>query len=147
MAFSGVSKISGICVWCIDWRLSIFSLFLMMRCISFLHHCQGPGDHNKRTVLSKETKATVKRAFGRYDTKFIHEISLVSTLPFVAQDSEDKQRKLDFMDVISNLSLTFGNSSDYGYNRNCDELSKSSQRAPRELPARTASQRAPISKS
>jgi hypothetical protein len=37
--------------------------------------------------------------------------------PFVAQDSQDVQRKLDFVDVISNLSLTLGDSSNHGYKR------------------------------
>jgi hypothetical protein len=67
-----------------------------------------PGDHNKRVILSKKTKTAVKRAFGGYPSKFIHEI---------AQDSQDVQRKLDFVYVIPHLSLMFGNSSDYGYKR------------------------------
>ncbi len=41
-----------------------------------------PEDHNKRTVLSKETKAAVKRTFGGY-ASIIHEMSLVSILPYV----------------------------------------------------------------
>jgi hypothetical protein len=42
---------------------------------------------------------------------------VLSRLPFTAQDNQDKKRKLDFMDAISNLSLALGDTSDYGYRR------------------------------
>ncbi len=38
-------------------------------------------------------------------------------LPFTTQDNQDKKRKLDFMDAISNLCFALGDTSDYGYKR------------------------------
>jgi hypothetical protein len=47
----------------------------------------------------------------------MHQISLISTLPYVAKDSLGKDKKINFMDVISILSLVYGNSPEYGLKR------------------------------
>jgi hypothetical protein len=73
-----------------------------------------PEANNKRVTLSKETKKKLKKHFGKYTETYSHRISLISTLPYVAKDSLSKNGKLDFMEVISNLSLVYGNSSEYG---------------------------------
>jgi hypothetical protein len=43
----------------------------------------------------------------------MHCISVISTLPYNAKDSLAENIKLDFVDVISTLSLMFGNSPEY----------------------------------
>jgi hypothetical protein len=43
----------------------------------------------------------------------MHRISLISTLPYVAKDSLKKEGKLYFMDVISILSLMYGDSPEW----------------------------------
>ncbi len=76
-----------------------------------------PESNNKRITLSKETKKNLRNAFGKYTVIFTHQISLISTLPYVAKDSLGKDKKLNFMDVISILSLVYGNSPEYGLRR------------------------------
>jgi hypothetical protein len=73
--------------------------------------------NNKRVTLSKETKKKLKNEFGKYTATYTHQINLKSTLPYVAKDFLSKYRKLDFMEVISILSLVYGNSSEYGLKR------------------------------
>ncbi len=46
-----------------------------------------------------------------------HRISVISTLPYIVKGSLAENLKLDFADVISTLSLMFGNSSEYGLKR------------------------------
>jgi hypothetical protein len=76
-----------------------------------------PEANNKRVLLSKEAKKKLRNAFGKYTATYTHQITLKSTLPYVAKDSLSKNRKLDFMDVISILSLVYGNSPEYGLKR------------------------------
>jgi hypothetical protein len=76
-----------------------------------------PEANNKRVTLSKETRKKLKNAFGKYTATFTHQISLISTLPYVAKNSLGKDKKLNFMDVISILSLVYGNSPEYGLKR------------------------------
>ncbi len=65
----------------------------------------------KTTVLTK----TLKASFGAYSSNFSHEIKLFSTYPYVAKDmSNSLESCLDFMHVISKLSLVFGNSHEFG---------------------------------
>ncbi len=73
--------------------------------------------NNKRVTLSKETKNKLKNAFGNYNATYTHQISLISTLPYVAKDSLRKDKKIVFIDVISILSLVYGNSPEYGLKR------------------------------
>jgi hypothetical protein len=47
----------------------------------------------------------------------MHHISVISTLPYNAKDSLAENVKFDLADVISTLSLMFGNSSEYGLKR------------------------------
>jgi hypothetical protein len=76
-----------------------------------------PDANNKRVTLSKETKKKLKNAFGNYTATYTHRISLISTLPYVAKDSLRKDKKIDFRDLISILSLVYGNSPEYGLKR------------------------------
>jgi hypothetical protein len=76
-----------------------------------------PDANNKRVTLSKETKKKLKNAFGNYTATYMHRISLITTLPYVAKDSLRKDKKIDFMDVISILSLVYGDSPEYGLKR------------------------------
>jgi hypothetical protein len=76
-----------------------------------------PEVNNKGVTLSKETKEKLKNAFGKYTATFMHLISLISTLPYVAKDSLGKDKKINFMYVISILSLVYGNSPEYGLKR------------------------------
>ncbi len=74
--------------------------------------------NNRRVSLSKETKNKLRNEFGKYTETYTHRISLKSTLPYVATDSlNGKDNKLDFMNVISILSLVYGDSSEYGLKR------------------------------
>jgi hypothetical protein len=69
-------------------------------------------------TLSKETKKKLRFEFGKYTATYTHGITLKSTLPYVATDSLNGQdKKLDFMHVISILSLVYNNSSEYGLKR------------------------------
>ena len=76
-----------------------------------------PDVHNTRTELSKETRSNVKTVFLQYTSKYVRRISVTSTLPFIAQDSDQAKRKFDFMHVMSDLSLAVGDTSDYGYQK------------------------------
>ena len=77
-----------------------------------------PEANNKRVTLSKETKKILRNEFGKYTATYTHRITLKSTLPYVATDSLNGQDKgLDFMQVISILSLVYNNSSEYGLKR------------------------------
>jgi hypothetical protein len=76
-----------------------------------------PEANNKGVTLSKEAKKKLKNAFGNYTATYTHQISLISTLPYVAKDSLRKDKTLDFMDVISILSLVYGDSPEYGLKR------------------------------
>ncbi len=76
-----------------------------------------PEANNKRVTLSKETRKKLKNAFGKYTATFMHRISLISTLPYVAKDSLGKDKKLNFMNVIFILYLVYGNSPEYGLKR------------------------------
>ncbi len=77
-----------------------------------------PEANNKRVSLSKETKNKLRYEFGKYTETYMHWITLKSTLPYVATDSfNGKDNKLDFMDVISILSLVYGDSSEYELKR------------------------------
>ncbi len=67
-----------------------------------------------KASVSKQTKTNLRKAFGLYTKDNTHRISVISTLPYNAKDSLAENVKLDFADVISNLSLMFGNSPDYG---------------------------------
>jgi hypothetical protein len=48
---------------------------------------------------------------------YTHHISVISTLPYNAKDSLAENVKFDFADVISTLSLMFGDSPAYGLKR------------------------------
>ncbi len=76
-----------------------------------------PDANNKRITLSKETRKKLKNAFGNYTATYTHQISLISTLPYAAKDSLRKDKKLNLMDVISILSLVYGDSPEYGLKR------------------------------
>jgi hypothetical protein len=76
-----------------------------------------PEANNKRVTLSKEITKKLRNAFGNYTATYTHRISLISTLPYVTKDSLRKDKKKDFMDVISILSLVYGNSPEYGLKR------------------------------
>jgi hypothetical protein len=51
-----------------------------------------PDANNKRVTLSKKTKKKLKNEFGNYTANFTHQISLISTLPYVAKDSLGKDK-------------------------------------------------------
>jgi hypothetical protein len=73
--------------------------------------------NNVKATVSKQTKTNLKKAFGLYTKDNMHHISVISTLPYNAKDSLAENVKLDFADVISTLSLMFGNSPEYGLKR------------------------------
>jgi hypothetical protein len=53
-----------------------------------------PDANNKRVTLSKETRKKLKSAFGNFTATYMHQISLISTLPYVAKDSLRKDKKI-----------------------------------------------------
>jgi hypothetical protein len=76
-----------------------------------------PTKNNVKALVSKQTKTNLKKAFGLYTKYNTHRISVISTLPYNAKDFLAENIKLDFADVISTLSLMFGNSPEYGLKR------------------------------
>jgi hypothetical protein len=76
-----------------------------------------PTKNNVKAIVSKQTKTNLRKAFGSYMKDNMHCISVISTLPYNAKDSLVENVKLDFAEVISNLSLMFGNSPEYGLKR------------------------------
>jgi hypothetical protein len=77
-----------------------------------------PEANNKRVTLSKETKRKLRYEFGKYTATYTHQITLKSTLLYVATDSLNGQdKKLHFMQVLSILSLVYNNSSENGLKR------------------------------
>jgi hypothetical protein len=92
-------------------NITVFSLYLMRKCISFLIPCQK---NNEKVIVSKQTKTNLRKAFGLYMKDNMHHISVISTLPYNAKDSLAKNVKFDFADVIFTLSLMFGDSPEHG---------------------------------
>jgi hypothetical protein len=77
-----------------------------------------PEANIKKVSLSKETKNKLKNEFGKYTETYSHRITLKFSLPYVTTDSlNGKDKIIDFMNVISNLSLVYGDSSEYGLKR------------------------------
>jgi hypothetical protein len=76
-----------------------------------------PRKNNVKATVSKQTKTNLTKAFGLYTKDNTHHISVVSTLPYNAKDSLAENVKFDFADIISTLSLMFGNSPEYGLKR------------------------------
>ncbi len=76
-----------------------------------------PTKNNVKALVSKQTKANLRKAFGSYTKDNTHCISVISTLPYNAQDSLAENVKFDFADVISTLSLMFSDSPEYGLKR------------------------------
>jgi hypothetical protein len=76
-----------------------------------------PTKNNLKATVSKQTKTNLRKAFGLYTKDNTHHISVISTLPYNAKDSLAENVKLDFADVISTLSLMFGDSPEYGLKR------------------------------
>ncbi len=70
----------------------------------------------KTTVPTKKLKAS----FKAYSSNFSHGIKLFSTYPYVAKDMGNSLEScLEFMHVISKLSLVFGNSHEFGKKTTC----------------------------
>jgi hypothetical protein len=67
-----------------------------------------PKKNNLKASVSKQTKTNLGKAFGSYTKDNTHCISMISTIPYNAKDSLAENVKLDFADVISTLSLMFG---------------------------------------
>jgi hypothetical protein len=76
-----------------------------------------PTKNNVKATVSKQTKTNLRKAFGLYMKDKTHRISVISTLPYNANNSLAENVKLDFADVISTLSLMFDNSPEYGLKR------------------------------
>jgi hypothetical protein len=76
-----------------------------------------PTKNYVKALVSKQLKTNLRKAFGLYMKDNMHCISVISTLPYNAKDSLAENVKLDFTDVISTLSLMFGNSPEYGLKR------------------------------
>jgi hypothetical protein len=74
-----------------------------------------PSKHKaKTTVPTKKLKAS----FRAYSSKFSHEIKLFSTYSYLAKDMGNSfESCLEFMHIISKLSLVFGNSHEFGKKR------------------------------
>ncbi len=51
-----------------------------------------PTTNNERVHVSKETKNKLRKAFGSYTSTFMHQINLISTLPYVAKDFFEKEK-------------------------------------------------------
>ena len=79
------------------------------------HFTPLPSKHKaETTVPTKKLKAS----FRAYSSKFSHEIKLFSTFPYVAKDMGNSfESCLEFMHIISKLSLVFGNSHEFGKKR------------------------------
>jgi hypothetical protein len=79
------------------------------------HFTPLPSKHKaKTTVPTKKLKAS----FRAYSSNFGHEIKLFSTYPYVAKDMDNNfESCLEFMHIISKLSLVFGNSHEFGKKR------------------------------
>jgi hypothetical protein len=74
-----------------------------------------PSKHKAETTLSRKK---LKASFRAYSTHFSHEIKLFSTYPYVAKDMGNRLEScLEFMHIISKLSLVFGNSHEFGNKR------------------------------
>jgi hypothetical protein len=74
----------------------------------------SPTKNHVKATVSKQTKTNLRKAFGLYMNDNTHPISVISTLPYNAKDSLAENLKLDFADVVSTLSLMFGDSPEYG---------------------------------
>jgi hypothetical protein len=61
--------------------------------------------NNLKALVSKQTKANLRKAFESYTKDNTHHISVISTLPYNAKDSLAENVKLDLVDVIFILSL------------------------------------------
>jgi hypothetical protein len=73
-----------------------------------------PRKNNVKATVSKQTKTNLRKAFGSYMKDNMHHIGVISTLPNNAKDSLAENVKLDFADVVSTLSIIFGDSPEYG---------------------------------
>jgi len=77
-----------------------------------------PSDNNKRAKVEKGTKSKLQNAFGKYTKERTHRIRVLSTLPYVAIDSYNgDDQKLQLMDVMSYLSLVYGETDEFGIKR------------------------------
>jgi hypothetical protein len=81
------------------------------------HFTLLPSKHKaKTTVPTKKPKAS----FRAYSSKFSHEIKLFSTYPYVAKKMGNSfESCLEFMHVISKLSLVLGNFHEFGKKTTC----------------------------
>jgi hypothetical protein len=79
------------------------------------HFTPLPSKHKGKTTVSPKK---LRASFKAYSSNFSHEIKFFSTYPYVAKDTGNSiESCLQFMHIISKLSLVFGNSHEFGKKR------------------------------